>query len=259
MYLTQELKESVIRFRRAIARKQGLCVILGGNGMGKSSLLRYLASGYEPDESCTVSYFADSRKFKTSFDFLKMISADFNIPPKRSQTAQMDAIEEFLVTSQQAGKTTMVFIDEAQRLNMDSLELVRALLNYETNTEKLVQVVLSGQLELRDRLQERKYKSFRSRIVAPHLMQPLTSEETSAMIQFRLDNWGIENPFSEASLLRLHELSGGVPRETLLLCQQAYDRACDDDRTQVLPSDVDTAHAKLQISDPEPAAEAMVV
>ena len=60
----------------------------------------------------------------------------------------MDAIEEFLVSSQQAGKTTIVFIDEAQRLNMDSLELVRALLNYETNTEKLVQVVLSGQLEL---------------------------------------------------------------------------------------------------------------
>jgi general secretion pathway protein A len=259
MYLTQELKESVIRFRRAIARKQGLCVILGGNGMGKSSLLRYLASGYEPDESCTVSYFADSRKFKTSFDFLKMISADFNIPPKRSQTAQMDAIEEFLVTSQQAGKTTMVFIDEAQRLNMDSLELVRALLNYETNTEKLVQVVLSGQLELRDRLQERKYKAFRSRIVAPHLMQPLTSEETAAMIQFRLDSWGIQNPFTEAAVLRLHELSGGVPRDILLLCQQSYDRASDNDRTEVLPADVDAAYAKLQISDPETVAEAVAV
>ena len=171
----------------------------------------------------------------------------------------MDAIEEFLVTSQQAGKTTMVFIDEAQRLNMDSLELVRALLNYETNTEKLVQVVLSGQLELRDRLQERKYKAFRSRIVAPHLMHPLTSEETAAMIQFRLDSWGIQNPFPEATMLRLHELSGGVPRDILLLCQQSYDRASDDDRTEVLPDDVDTAHSKLQISDPEPAAEAVAV
>jgi general secretion pathway protein A len=252
MYLTQELKDAVIRFRRAIARKQGLCVILGGNGMGKSSLLRYLSSGYEADEACTVSYFADSRKFKTSFDFLKMISADFGIAPKRSQTAQMDAIEEVLVENHQAGKTTMVFIDEAQRLNMDSLELVRALLNYETNTEKLVQVVLSGQLELRDRLQERKYKAFRSRIVAPHLMQPLTAVDTAAMIRFRLESWGLDSPFTDASLLRIHELSGGVPRDILMLCQQSYDRATDHDRSHVEPDDVEVAFSKLQIDDPEP-------
>jgi general secretion pathway protein A len=259
MYLTAELKDAVIRFRRAIARKQGLCVILGGNGMGKSSLLRYLASGYEADDNCTVSYFADSRKFKTSFDFLKMISADFGIAPKRSQTAQMDAIEEFLVATQQEGKTAMVFIDEAQRLNMDSLELVRALLNYETNTEKLVQVILSGQLELRDRLQERKYKAFRSRIVAPHLMQPLSADETAAMIQFRLDSWGLENPFSDAALVRMHQLSGGVPRDILLLCQHSLDRAGDQDRAQVTAEDVEIAYSKLQISDPEEVAEAIAV
>src|SRR4029453_13803902 len=245
MYLTTELKDAVIRFRRAIARKQGLCVILGGNGMGKSSLLRYLSSGYEADDNCVVSYFADSRKFKTSFDFLKMISADFGIAPKRSQTAQMDAIEEFLVNNHQTGKTTMVFIDEAQRLNMDSLELVRALLNYETNTEKLVQVVLSGQLELRDRLQERKYKAFRSRIVAPYLMQPLTAAATVAMIQFRLESWGLGNPFTESSLLQIHKLSGGVPRDVLLLCQQSCDYATDQDRPHVEPADVDVAFAKL--------------
>ena len=56
MYLTQPLKEAVIRFRRAIARKQGLCCILGGNGTGKSSLLRYLSSGYESENTCSVSY-----------------------------------------------------------------------------------------------------------------------------------------------------------------------------------------------------------
>jgi general secretion pathway protein A len=223
--------------------------------MGKSSLLRYLSSGYEADETCTVSYFADSRKFKTSFDFLKMISADFDIAPKRSQTAQMDAIEEFLANNHQQGKTTMVFIDEAQRLNMDSLELVRALLNYETNTEKLVQVVLSGQLELRDRLQQSKYRAFRSRIVAPHLMQPFTAEETVAMIRFRLESWGVENPFTDTSLLRIHQLSSGIPRDILMLCQHAYDRATDQDRTHVEPQDVERAYAKPQITDPEPETD----
>jgi general secretion pathway protein A len=250
MYLTQALKEATIRFRRAVARKQGLCCILGGNGTGKSSLLRYLSSGYESEESCSVSYFADTRKFKTPFDFLKMVSADFESPPKRSQTAQMDAIEEFLGSNHEAGRTTLIFIDEAQRLSLETLELVRALLNYETNTEKLVQIVVSGQLELRDRLLERRYKAFRSRIVAPLVMQPMTAEETRSMIEFRLDGWGVENPFSAEAVLRIHELSGGVPRDILSLCQQAYDRAQDDHRSMVQPADVDHAYQSLQITDP---------
>lgn len=258
MYLTQPLKEAVIRFRRAIARKQGLCCILGGNGMGKSSLLRYLSSGYESEDTCSVSYITDSRKFKTSFDFLKLVSADYGIPPKRSQTAQMDAIEEFLGVNRENGRTTLIFIDEAQRLNMESLELVRALLNYETNTEKLIQIVVSGQLELRDRLLERRYKAFRSRIVAPLVMQPMTSEETAAMIEFRLDGWGLENPFSPEVMARIHTLSGGVPRDTLSLCQQAYDLADDACRQLVLTDDVEQAFRLLQIVDPEPAIEATV-
>ena len=258
MYLTQPLKEAVIRFRRAIARKQGLCCILGGNGMGKSSLLRYLSSGYESEETCSVSYITDSRKFKTSFDFLKLVSADYGIPPKRSQTAQMDAIEEFLGSNRENGRTTLIFIDEAQRLNMESLELVRALLNYETNTEKLIQIVVSGQLELRDRLLERRYKAFRSRIVAPLVMQPMTDAETAAMIEFRLDGWGLENPFSPEVMTRIHALSGGVPRDTLSLCQQAYDLADDACRHLVLSEDVEQAFRLLQIVDPEPALEAAV-
>ena len=87
----------------------------------------------------------------------------------------MNAIEEFLGENHEARKTTLIFIDEGQRLNMNTLELLRALLNYETNIEKLVQIVVSGQLELRDRLLERRYKAFRSRIVAPLLMERMTA------------------------------------------------------------------------------------
>jgi general secretion pathway protein A len=252
MYLTQTLKDAVIRFRRAVARKQGLCCILGGNGMGKSSLLRYLSSGYESEDTCSVSYITDSRKFKTSFDFLKLVSADYGIPPKRSQTAQMDAIEEFLGSNLDAGKTTLIFIDEAQRLNMESLELVRALLNYETNTEKLIQIIISGQLELRERLLERRYRAFRSRIVAPLVMQPMTADDTAAMIEFRLAGWGLDNPFSSDSLTKIHELSGGVPRDILSLCQQSYDIAEDAGRKLVCAEDVERAFGILQIAEPVP-------
>lgn len=253
MYLTGPLKEALVRFRRAIARKQGLCCILGDNGMGKSSLLRFLATGYESDEACNVSYFSDTRRFKTTFEFLKLISADFGIGPKRSQTAQMDAIEEFLGSSHEAGKTTLIFIDEGQRLNLDSLELVRALLNYETNTEKLVQVVISGQLELRDRLLERRYKAFKSRIVAPLLMERMTPADTQAMIAFRLDSWGIDKDlFLPEAITKIHDLSKGVPRDILYLCQHSYDAASDDGRQRVEPHDVELAAHRMQISEPEP-------
>ncbi|MDQ2840120.1 MAG: AAA family ATPase [Acidobacteriota bacterium] len=249
MYMTKALQEATVRFRRAIARKQGLCCILGDNGLGKSSLLKFFASGYETDETCSVSYFSDSRKFKTGFEFLKMISADLEITPRRSQSAQMEAIEEFLVQNHRAGKSTLIFIDEAQRMNLGQLELVRAMLNYETDTDKLVQFVLSGQLNLRDRLLQPDHKAIRSRIVAPYLMTPLATEETIAMIQFRLDAWGVQNPFSREAMFRVHELTGGVPRDILLLCQAAYDKAADDQRAVVTPADVESASQLMEIRD----------
>src|SRR4051812_30829373 len=94
MFLTQRLREAVVRFHRAIARKQGLCAILGANGLGKSTLLRYIAGEYVDDGRNAVSYIPDSRTCGTSaFAFLKTISEDFGIPPKRSQAAQLNAIE----------------------------------------------------------------------------------------------------------------------------------------------------------------------
>jgi general secretion pathway protein A len=253
MYLTSLLKTGVARIKRAIQRKQGLCMIIGDIGLGKSSLLRYISSNYDmDDEKYSVSYFHDSRKCKTPFDFLKMISQDFNIPPKRSQIAQMDAIEEFLVSNYQAGKTTIIFVDEGQRLPLETLELMRSLLNYETDTHKLAQFVVAGQLELRDRLLKRQYEAFRSRIVAPLVMQPLTLDETKKMIQSRVESWELENPFSPDALNEIYTFSGGVPREILLLCQQACDTAAIDGKLQrlVTAEDVREAQQALEIADP---------
>jgi general secretion pathway protein A len=253
MHLTPLLKAGIARIKRAIQRKQGLCMIVGDIGLGKSSLLRYLSSNYDSDQDrYSISYLHDSRKCKTAFDFLKMISDDFGIPPKRSQIAQMGAIEEFLVGNYKAGKTTVVFVDEGQRLPLETLELMRSLLNYETDTHKLVQFVVAGQLNLRDRLLRPQYQGVRSRIVAPIVMQPLTLEETKSMIQSRVDSWELENPFSAEAVVTIYNLSGGVPREILLLCQQSCDVAAADGKLERLVSaeDVIEARQALEIRDP---------
>jgi type II secretory pathway predicted ATPase ExeA len=163
----------------------------------------------------------------------------------------MDAIEEFLGESHEGSKTTLIFIDEAQRLNMATLELLRTLLNYETNTEKFVQIVIAGQLELRDRLLERRYKAFKSRIVAPLLMERMMAADTQAMIEYRLDAWGLDKDlFRPDAIAKIHELSEGVPRETLYLCQNSYDAAADAGRQRVEAADVELASRKMQIADP---------
>jgi general secretion pathway protein A len=261
MYLTQDLKDALKSFRLAIHRRQGLCTILGDNGLGKSTLLRYLATEYENDENCAVSYLPDSRKCKTSFDFLKLISTDFDIPPKRSQRGQMDAIEEFLGASAESGKNVVVFIDEGQRLTLDTFELIRALLNYETETAKLIQFVIAGQVELQSRFLEKKYKPFRSRIMANVEMRPLTADETHTMILYRLDKFNVANPFSTEAIERIFELSGGVPRSVLALCQHSVDAATGEGKSsptrKVTAADVDHAFRALDIKDPEPAIEAV--
>ena len=166
----------------------------------------------------------------------------------------MDAIEEFLVAQHAAGKTVVLLIDEAQLLSLDYLETIRSLLNYETNTEKMIQIILSGQLDLRDRLELKRYRAFRSRIVAPVLMGPLTAEETEAMIAYRLEFWDVPNTFTHEAAVRIHELTGGVPRSILLTCQYSYDLA---QGRQISPDLVEQGFAELAIRD-EASAEAAV-
>jgi general secretion pathway protein A len=234
MYQTPALKGALTKIRRAISRKQGLCCIFGDVGMGKSSLLRFLLSGYSADDNCRIA-FLPSGEMPSTFAFIKKVSSDFDIAPQRSRLAQMDVLEQFLVEQHGADKTVLLMIDEAQLLSLDDLEMIRSLLNYETNTEKMVQIILSGQLDLRDRLEQKRYKAFRSRIVAPVLMQPLSIEETAAMIAYRLEFWGVANPFSSAAATRVWELTSGVPRAILLTCQYAYDIARDAGIEQITP------------------------
>jgi general secretion pathway protein A len=213
--------------------------------------LDVLRTPYSANENCLVA-FLPSGDLPSSFAFVKKISAEFDIPSQRSRLAQMDAIEEFLIAQHGAGKTVVLLIDEAQLLSLDYLETIRSLLNYETNTEKMIQIILSGQLDLRDRLELKRYRAFRSRIVAPVLMAPLTVEETEAMIAYRLEFWKVPNTFTREAAIRIHEHTSGVPRSILLTCQYSYDIAPG---RQIGAEIVEQGFAELAIRD-QAAAEA---
>jgi general secretion pathway protein A len=246
MYQTPALKESVAKIRRAIVLKQGLSCIFGSVGFGKSSLLRYIASGYDHSSDCRVALIAEQTN-GPQFAFLKAISKEFDIPPQRSASAQMDAIEAFLIQQHTEGKTVIVMVDEAQLLRLETLECIRSLLNYETNTEKLCQVVLAGQLELRDRLQTKRYKAFKSRIVAPVVLEYFSPEQTGAMIGYRHEYWRVRNRFTAEACAQVHDRSLGVPRDIVLICGYACSIADDQKLEAIGPDVIEEAASNLEM------------
>jgi general secretion pathway protein A len=224
LYLTPGIKSVLHKVRYTVDKRQGLTCILGDVGMGKSSVLRLLYSDYAARED-TIASLIPSPSYSSDFAFLKGICGDFGLPPKRSLYDQEQEMRAYLVERFKEKKNCVVFIDEAQKLNSKMLELVRAMLNFETNQHKLIQLVLAGQLELKERLLQEKSKALRSRIFAPSVLDPLSLGETRAMIAFRCDLGEIQNPFPDAVVEQIYTLTGGIPREILKVCAVAYELA----------------------------------
>ena len=222
LYLTASLQATLAKVRFALNKRQGLSTILGDVGLGKSSILRYLYAEYAAHETVTTTL-VPTPTFPSEFAMLKSICLDFGLAPRRSLTAQLEELNSFLVEQYQAGRLVILFVDEAQKLKFKELELVRAFLNFETDRHKLLQLVLAGQLELKDRLQLDSYKAIKSRVFTSSLLSPLTLQETVEMLAYRCNFAQIQNPFSLPTVERIYELTGGVPRAVLTLAALCYE------------------------------------
>lgn len=224
LYLTASLKAVLHKVKYTLDKRQGLTCILGDIGLGKSTVLRFIHAEYDAREDivCTL---IPTPVFSSDFAMLKSICLDFGISAKRSLYDQQQALQAFLVEQYQQSKNVIIFIDEAQKLDGKMLELIRAMLNLENYKHKLIQIVLSGQLELRDRLLQEKNKALYSRIVAPSILSSLTLDEITAMIDYRCKLAEIENPFPPETIEGIYGLTNGIPRNTLKLCALSYEMA----------------------------------
>ena len=118
----------------------------------------------------------------------------------------------------------MLLIDEGQKLNQPYLEILRTLLNYETNEQKMLQLVILSQMELLPRI--KKVRNFMDRVSLKYIINPLDEHETAKMIDFRLRQAGYRgerNLFSHEAIKKIHEFSQGYPRKTALLCHNAME------------------------------------
>ncbi len=224
MYLTPLIKRALMKCRLGIDHRQGLTCILGDPGLGKSTLLRYLFAEYGAKAEIKATLIP-TPDFNSEYAMLKSICQDFGLPPKRSIVAQNEEFQSFLVGCGKAGQNVIVFIDESQKLTNRMLEQVRTMLNFETNTGKLVQIVLAGQLELKERLMREENAGIKSRIYASSLMEPLLFDEMAGMIDYRCKFGEIKNPFGQDALQEIFNVTQGVPRDVLKVCDLSYSMA----------------------------------
>lgn len=214
-YMSLQHKATLAKATYSIEQRQGLSVIFGDVGAGKTTVARRLYQIYRDRPDYETAYIP-TPLYPSEFQFLKGICAEFGMQPKRSKLTQLAAFERFLIDLYRKERNLLLIIDEAQILVGQQFELIRQLLNFETNTQKLLQIVLLGQNELRNKLKLKRALS--SRLATRSTIEPLHFEDTHAMINFRVMVAGRQHPlFTMDAIRRIYDYSHGMPRDICVL------------------------------------------
>jgi len=220
-FLSAQHKAALTRLRIALSLKRGLSIIVGDVGTGKTTLSRKLAQVLreEPDVSFHMIL---NPYFKTQKQFLTRLVNLFHAPIDPKKTTGLDcieAVEQFLYKmGVQEKKRIVLLIDEAQLLPDYVLEILRILLNYETNEYKILQLVLVGQMELVPVLS--RMPNFWDRIALKCVINPLDLAEAKELIKFRLQQAGFkgERLFEDDAIRLVHQHTKGYPRQMSMMC-----------------------------------------
>ena len=225
-YSSEEHKAALLRLQIAISQRRGLSVIFGDVGTGKTTLSRKLSQVLRDDDSVSFRMVLNPH-FDSKQQFLEHLANIFHIEegPSSSSLDCMERIERFLFRKGiEENKTVVLLIDEAQILPDFALEMLRVLLNYETNEFKMLQLVLVGQMELLPRI--RGMSNFWDRISLKYVLNPLAEGEIAQMINFRLRQAGHtarESLFSRKAIKMLSRHTHGYPRKLALMCHNALE------------------------------------
>jgi general secretion pathway protein A len=223
-----------------VGAKKGLAAVFGDTGAGKSSLARLLHQKFL--DGGFISVLLTNPNYPTQYSLLRTIAQEFATPrTENSFKGMLDIFKSWLLeVALQQGKTVVLIIDEAQTMGFSQLELLRQLINIETNEMKLLQVVLFAQEELRTKLAHAKARNLRSRIVQASTLERLSERELADTLAFRwsVASGGGRHPFAEDAMHSLFEYSGGMPREATILADNAlmwgfYNKQPVIDRTAV--------------------------
>jgi putative secretion ATPase (PEP-CTERM system associated) len=216
LYPSRVHKEALSYLRYGIEGQAGFVVITGEIGSGKTTLLQTLLRGL--DREATVARLVNTMLEPN--ELLESILIDFGLEPEPRKPGMLRQLGEFLVNERGAGRLVLLVVDEAQNLTLPALEEVRMLSNLETEKSKLIQIVLVGQPDLREKLGQPELEQLRQRVTVSYHLGPLDPEDTAAYINHRLRRAAIGAPLefpADVSAV-VHHRSGGVPRLINVIC-----------------------------------------
>jgi general secretion pathway protein A len=220
LMLTPGHREALAQMSLAVQQRKGFAMLSGEIGTGKTTLVRTLCQQLETGTA--VAFVANSL---LSFEgILEFSLKEWGMArPGDSHADRLFSAQVFLLERSKAGLNTVLVLDEAQNFSTETLEQVRLLSNFETSTDKLLQILLVGQPELKTKIELPELRQLRQRIGMRCTIQPLTLSQTRHYIWNRLRVAGGRTHFlfDDAAINRIAEASGGVPRVINTICDHA--------------------------------------
>lgn len=224
LYLGRKHGEAIELLAYGINERKGFILLTGEVGTGKTTLCRALLDKLQQGTESALIL----NPMLSDIELLSTIVHDFGLKPSgRAPRDHIDCLNDFLLERYASGGNAVVIIDEAQHLNPAALEMVRLLSNLETEREKLLQIVLVGQPELREKLKSNQLRQLNQRIIIRYHLDPLDLGETAAYIGNRLEVAGSTGSveFTPDALKAIHRGSGGIPRMINIVCDRALTAA----------------------------------
>ncbi len=221
LYLSPSHKEALAAIIYGIEEKKGFVAITGDVGTGKTTILRSYLDG-KKDGSLKIIYIFNA---KLSFEgLLKTIYRDLGLPIQSNDAVEMvNKLYEVLIEEYRQRNTVVLVVDEAQNMPVDTLESLRMISNLETSQDKLMQIVLVGQLEFEKTLSADRLRQLKQRLAVRATILPLTKDESLEYIEFRLQKAGVSSStvFTASALRQIVKKARGVPRVINVLCDNA--------------------------------------
>lgn len=251
VYLSQRHRDALAHLLYGIGQggSGGFVQLTGEVGTGKTTLCRCLLE--QIPEGTRIALLLNP--MVTPQELLAAVSEELGIDISASIDSTrllVDGLNQFLLAAHERGERVVVVIDEAQNLSPEALEQVRLLTNLETSKEKLLQVVLLGQPELRDLLQRRSLRQLAQRITARFHLSPLGPRDTHLYVRHRMQVAGAQrNPFKRGAMNALYQRSQGIPRLINIIADRALIAAFVKERTDVNAAMVHQAANEVQLGE----------
>jgi general secretion pathway protein A len=220
LYLSDKHKEAFAHLLYGIRSRSGFVMVTGEIGTGKTTICRNLLNQLDEDTELAFIF----NPMLSPLELLKKIASEFGVDSTGANALELtEELNQYLLEAAAKGKNCVLLIDEAQNLDPQVLEQIRLLSNLETETEKLLQIVLIGQPELGEKLELHELRQLNQRITARYHLRPLSEKEVLQYIAYRLHVAGGRRKvkFARGAVRAVYKISGGTPRVINALCDRA--------------------------------------